>query len=309
MSKIVGIGANVYDTLMVLPNYPNEDTKLRAKGSKAAGGGPCATGLVAAAKLGGEVSFIGSMTDDDKANFLIRDFEKYGIGTDLITIHKGYDTFFSIVMLSEESASRTIVFDKGNTPALSLNDKQKEAVKNAELLLVDGNEMPAAVEAARIAKENGTKVLLDAGGLYDGIKELLALTDILIPSYEFSLGITGAKTAEDAAKILFETYNPEVVVITKGKEGGIIYDGKEIISYPAFKVEAVDSNGAGDVFHGAFAFAVQKGYNYHKAAIFSSAVSALKCTKMGSRAAVPSFDETVEFLKERGADEFKENLE
>ena len=100
-----------------------------------------------------------------------------------------------------------------------------------------------------------------------------------------------------------------MVVITKGKEGGIIYDGKEIISYPAFKVEAVDSNGAGDVFHGAFAFAVQKGYNYHKAAIFSSAVSALKCTKMGSRAAVPSFDETVEFLKERGADEFKENLE
>ena len=170
MSKIVGIGANVYDTLMVLPNYPNEDTKLRAKGSKAAGGGPCATGLVAAAKLGGEVSFIGSMTDDDKANFLIRDFEKYGISTDLITIHKGYDTFFSIVMLSEESASRTIVFDKGNTPALSLNDKQKEAVKNAELLLVDGNEMSAAVEAARIAKENGTKVLLDAGGLYDGIR-------------------------------------------------------------------------------------------------------------------------------------------
>lgn len=147
------------------------------------------------------------MTDDDKANFLIRDFEKYGIGTDLITIHKGYDTFFSIVMLSEESASRTIVFDKGNTPALSLNDKQKEAVKNAELLLVDGNEMSAAVEAARIAKENGTKVLLDAGGLYDGIKELLALTDILIPSYEFSLGITGAKTAEDAAKSFLKHIN------------------------------------------------------------------------------------------------------
>lgn len=199
------------------------------------------------------------MTDDDKANFLIRDFEKYGIGTDLITIHKGYDTFFSIVMLSEESASRTIVFDKGNTPALSLNDKQKEAVKNAELLLVDGNEMSAAVEAARIAKENGTKVLLDAGGLYDGIKELLALTDILIPSYEFSLGITGAKTAEDAAKILFETYKPEVVVITKGKEGGIIYDGKEIISYPAFKVEAVDSNGAGDGFSRSICICRSKG--------------------------------------------------
>ncbi|UKI35788.1 MAG: hypothetical protein L6V93_17275 [Clostridiales bacterium] len=74
-------------------------------------------------------------------------------------------------MLSEESASRTIVFDKGNTPALSLNDKQKEAVKNAELLLVDGNEMSAAVEAARIAKrKTEQRCFLDAGGLYDGIK-------------------------------------------------------------------------------------------------------------------------------------------
>ncbi len=169
MSKIVGIGANVYDTLMVLPNYPNEDTKLRAKGSKAAGGGPCATGLVAAAKLGGEVSFIGSMTDDDKANFLIRDFEKYGIGTNLITIHKGYDTFFSIVMLSEDTASRTIVFDKGNTPALSLNDKQKEAVKNAELLLVDGNEMSAAVMARGFDKDRPRTNYLELKlGVLDG---------------------------------------------------------------------------------------------------------------------------------------------
>ena len=309
MSNIVGIGANVYDTLMVLPDFPPEDTKLKADSVKVAGGGPCATGLVAASKLGATVSFIGAMTDDDKAGFLIKDFEKYNVSTDLIEIKPGFDSFFSVVMLNKQTASRTIVFHRGTVPKLALSDNQKEAVKNANVLMVDGNELDAAIEGAKIAKENGTKVLLDAGGLYEGIEKLVALTDILIPSYEFALGLTKTDNDEDAAKILFEKYHPEIIVITNGKEGGMIYDGKKVTRYPAFLVDAVDSNGSGDVFHGAFAFSVNKGYNYYDSAIFSSAVSALKCTKMGSRAAVPTYEETLNFLKERGYDEFEKNLE
>jgi sulfofructose kinase len=168
--------------------------------------------------------------------------------------------------------------------------------------MIDGNEMDAAEEAVKIANANGTKVLYDAGGLYEGVERLLPYTDILIPSEEFSLGHTGEKTAEDAAKVLYEKYSPEVVVITRGKEGGIIYDGKELKKYPAFLVDAVDSNGSGDVFHGAFAFAVNMGYNYYDACVFSSAVSALKCTKVGARLGAPDFAQVKEFLKERGID-------
>ena len=124
----------------------------------------------------------------------------------------------------------------------------------------------------------------------------------MIPSEEFSLGHTGCETAEEAAKKLYETYSPEVVVITQGKKGGIIYDGKEIKEYPAFLVDAVDSNGSGDVFHGAFAFCVASGYKYYDACVFSSAVSALKCTKIGARNGVPTYVDTVKFLKERGID-------
>ena len=91
------------------------------------------------------------------------------------------------------------------------------------------------------------------------------------------------------------------MVITQGKKGGIIFDGNNIESYPAFLVDAVDSNGSGDVFHGAFAFAVTNGMDYKKACVFSSAVSALKCTKVGAREGVPTYDETINFLKERGA--------
>ena len=190
-----------------------------------------------------------------------------------------------------------------------LDEKKEEAIKNAKILLVDGNEMENAIEGAKIAKESGTKVLYDAGGMYEGVEKLLPFADILIPSEEFALSFTGEKNAKDAAKKLYEFTKSEVIVITQGKKGGIILQNGEIKEYPSFKVDAVDSNGAGDVFHGAFAFAAEKGFSYYNACIFSSAVSAIKCTKVGARDAVPTYEETVKFLKERGFDEFKEKLE
>ena len=88
--------------------------------------------------------------------------------------------------------------------------------------------------------------------------------------------------------------------ITQGKEGGLIYDGETVCRYPAFMVQAVDTNGSGDVFHGAFAAAVTMGFDYPKCCYFSSAVSALKCTGIGARESAPNLEETKKFLKENG---------
>lgn len=300
MAKIVGIGANVFDTLYNVPSYPTEDTKTRATASKTAGGGPVATGLVAAAKLGVETAYVGVLADDNGGRFLKEDFEKYGVATDLIHVKSGHRSFASVLWLCADTATRTCVFDKGDLPALELNEKQKQAVKDAALLMVDGNELDAAVEAAKLARESGVKVLYDCGGLYPNVERLLAHTDIMIPSEEFSLGHTGCTTVEEAAKKLFDTYHPEVVVITQGKVGGILYDGNKVVNYPAFTVAAVDTNGAGDVFHGAFAAAVIMGYDYLKCCRFASAVSALKCTGIGARESAPDLETTKKFLKENG---------
>lgn len=300
MSKIVGIGACVMDTLITVPNYPKEDTKLRATSSKIAGGGPTATGIVAASKLSEDAAYIGVLSTDNGGRFLKDDFIKYGVNTDNIDIIDGYRSFTSVIWLAEDSASRTCVFDKGNLPPLKLDDAKIEAVKNAQVLMIDGNEMDAAEEACKVANANGTKVLYDCGGLYQGVERLLKLTDIMIPSEEFALGHTGCEDVKDAAVKLYNTYNPEIVVITRGKIGGLLYDGKEFFEYPAFLVKAVDSNGSGDVFHGAYAAAICKGYDYKKACIFSSAVSAIKCTGYGARESVPSFDTVKSFLKEKG---------
>lgn len=303
MSEIVGIGANVCDTIVVLPQFPKEDTKLRAESACQAGGGPVATGLVAAAKLGASCAYLGYVSKDSAGDFLIKDFAKYGVSTELTEAKQGA-AFTSVVLLNEANATRTVVFDRGSLPPLSLSEEQVKAIENAKLLMVDGNDLDAAVSAAKIAKQSGTKVLYDAGGLYDNVEKLLPFADYLIPSEEFACGITGKNSAEKAAQNLFETYSPELVCVTCGKRGGVYFDGKVLKNYPAFSVDAIDTNGAGDVFHGAFAFAHTKGYDGFASCVFSSAVSALKCLKLGARAGVPAFFETIDFLKERGYHEF-----
>lgn len=297
MSRIVGIGANVYDTLIKVPQYPIEDTKLRSDSITQCGGGPCATELVAASKLGGSCAFIGNISDDDGGRFLKADLKKYSVSTEYTDIKSGYLSFSSYILLSGKNASRTCVFHKGNVPPLVLDDEKKNAIRNAEILMVDGNELEAAIEAAKTARAAGKNVLYDAGGLYEGVEKLLPFANILIPSEEFARGLTKTNNAQAAAEKLKEMYNPDIIVITQGKHGGILYDGSKMIKYPAFDVEVIDTNGAGDVFHGAFAFGLTQGFSFYECCIFSSAVSAIKCTKLGARQGVPSFDEVIDFLK------------
>lgn len=300
MAQITGIGANVFDTLFRLDSFPVEDTKQKACSVTESGGGPCGTGLVAAAKLGASCSYIGYCSDDRAGQFLRSDFEKYGVCTDCMTTIADTSAFVSCIWLSDESASRTCVFHRGTVPGTVIGEKEAAAIRESQILMVDGNDLDAAVEGAKLAKQAGTLVLYDAGGRYPNVEKLLALTDILIPSEEFALGHTGEKTAADAAKKLWQMYHPKVVVITQGKAGGILYQGQQVLRYPAFPVEAVDTNGSGDVFHGAFAFALTQGFSYEKCCVFSSAVSALKCLQVGARAGVPSYAQTLSFLKERG---------
>ena len=299
MAQIVGIGANVKDTLFQLEKYPSQDTKQCAKTVKEAGGGPCGTGLVAAAKLGATCAYIGNCSDDSVGAFLREDFEKYGVGTQLMRSIPNTIGFCSCIWLADDEATRTCVFHRGTVPPTHLDEEMKAAIAEAKLLMVDGNDLDAAVEAAKIAKKTGTAVLYDAGGQYPNVDKLLQETDILIPSEEFALGHTGADNINEAAKKLWQLYSPQIIVITQGKKGGILYDGEKVLTYPAFPVDAVDTNGSGDVFHGAFAAAYVRGMDYPACCRFASAVAALKCQKVGARAAVPTWNEALVFIEGR----------
>lgn len=295
MHNIVGIGASIYDTMMSVPEYPREDTKLAAFRIRHQGGGPCATALATASILGVKTAYLGTLGDDAAGIFMKEDLEKYGVDTKYLEIKKGFQSGQSVVLLNEATGSRTCIWQKGDVPPFLPDEKQLQAVRTAEILHLDGNHLEAALAAARAARQAGVTVSLDAGGNYPGVEELMPYVDLLIPSEEFVLAFTGAPGAEQAAEQLYREFRPKVLVVTQGSKGGFFFDGK-VNRYPAYPVHAVDSNGAGDVFHGAFLAAWLNGKDVREAAAFASASSALKCGRAGGRAGIPGKEEVERFL-------------
>ena len=298
MTQVVGIGSALFDILMTADSFPKEDTKLQGRDTKIQCGGPCATALVAMRKLGVQSEYMGTLGDDMYGSFILGEFRKYGVACEKVRLVENAQSFHSFVLLNLSNTSRTCIWSKGTVPAPQSADIDLETLKNAKYLHLDGHQLDTAIFAAQKAHEYGVKVSHDAGGTYPGIERLLPYDDVLIPSEEFSLKITQSADAREAAKKLDAQYHPETLIITQGSRGGFIWqDGKEL-RYPVYPVQAVDSNGAGDTFHGAFVAARIRGMDVYDAACFASATSALKCTRFGAQQGIPHFDEVLAFMKE-----------
>ena len=282
MKKVVGLGACVLDTLISCDTYPMEDKKQKAESIFLSGGGPVGNALVVMSKLGVKTEVIGGFGSDGAGKYLLEDFKKYGVGVQNATVVDGASSFTSYIVLAKDKASRTCVFDRGTVTGNPQN-VQFSAMDDADVLHLDGNYLECAIAAAKYAKEKGVKVSLDAGGLYAGIDKLLPYVDILIPSAEFALGLTGKTQIGAAMSALNEKYSPEILVVTDGSNGGYYWQNGQAEHYDSIKVQAVDTNGAGDTFHGAFVAAYCYGKSLKECCVYASKVAAYKCMHTGAR--------------------------
>ncbi len=282
MKKVVGLGACVLDTLINCDKYPTEDTKQKAESIFLSGGGPVGNALVVMSKLGLRTEVIGGFGSDSAGTYLLEDFKKYGVAVENATVVENATSFTSYIVLSAEKTSRTCVFDRGSVPDDSAI-LRLSALDNANVLHLDGNYLECALTATTYAKDKGVKISLDAGGLYTGIERLLPYVDILIPSAEFAKGLTDKVTIPEAMAELWERYKPEILVVTDGSHGGYYYENGQAVHYDSVPVQAVDTNGAGDTFHGAFITAYCEGKTVKECCEFASKVAGYKCTQKGAR--------------------------
>ena len=282
MNKVVGLGACVLDTLINCDKYPPEDTKRKAESIFLSGGGPVGNALVVMSKLGVQTEVIGGFGGDNAGSYLLDDFKKYGVRIDNAMVLKDKTSFTSYIVLAADKATRTCVFDRGSVPDDPEN-LRLSALDDVKVLHLDGNYLECAIVAAEYAKERGVKISLDAGGLYNGIGRLLPYVDILIPSAEFALGFTGQSEIGAAMSVLNKNYRPEILVVTDGSNGGYYWENGKAVHYDSVKVKAVDTNGAGDTFHGAFIAAYCSGKNVRDCCSFASIVAAFKCEHKGLR--------------------------
>ncbi len=293
MSRIVGVGACVLDAIIECPFYPKEDSKLKATAVIRRGGGPVGNALAAAAAMGAKAAYLGTLPLGADGDFLAEELERYGVRCRAKRVDG--DAFTSYVVLAGDTGTRTCIFEKGTMPDDS-SYLNTEELQRADILHLDGNFLQSAIYAAEFAQKNGITVSLDAGSAYEGIGDLLPFVDVLIPSAEFALGWTKERTLADALCSLNEMYRPAALVVTDGVRGGYYFAEGRAEKYPAFPVEIKDSNGAGDVFHGAFLAAYGEKQSVAECCRFASAVAALKCTGIGVKQSIPLRREVEIFL-------------
>ena len=293
--EFVGLGYCGNDYLSLLPEIPL-DGKVRIERHLVQGGGPSATAAVAAARLGMASSFIGVVGDDEAGGRIRRELEAEGVCTRGMMVRPGASSAVAYCWVDSSTGKRSIAWTRGSAEELGSAEVDMALVRGAGILHLDGHQPQAALAAAKEARKHAVPVSLDAGTLCDGIRELLPQVTILIASEAFARAFTGETDLERAAAKLSE-YGADVTGVTMGSGGSLALSGGKLFRCPAFEIEAVDTTGAGDVFHGAFCVRWLETHDVGECLRFASAVSALKCLQFGGRSGIPRRPQVEDFLR------------
>lgn len=290
MFDIIGLGFSAVDYIGVVPHLPESDSKLLLEDFTRQGGGPAATATVAAARLGAKVAFVGQIGGDDLGEFMLREFARENVDTSQVIQCEGTDSQFAFIMVERSTGKRTILWTRSSVPPLEPQQLDRNFIASCRVLHLDRHEIRAGIQAAEWVREAGGIVSMDAGVFVPETAELLPLVDVLIAPYAFARDATGEADPAEAARALLG--DRRIAGVTWGDKGSwfATSDGDKF-HVSAFEVDVVDTNGAGDVFHGAFAFGLSRRWDAFRCARFASAVAALKCTKLGGRAGIPSREE------------------
>lgn len=292
--KVVCVGHSTYDTTLPMDFYPTENLKYRIHDHIECGGGPASNGAYLLAKWGMNTTMMCAVGDDYYGSQIIKEFKDVGADTSCIEVHNRYMTPSSYIIANRSKGSRTIITSKRD-PIRKLNHDGNIL---ANLILVDG-EHPETAEAVLLANPKAISVL-DAGRLTDDTKRLGKLVTYVVCSKVFAEEFADKKIDvldKDSLIYCYEKlrdyFQTNIIITLEDKGSFTKLDDYEVI--PTVKVVAVDSTGAGDIFHGAFTYFIGNGYSLKDAIHYSSITSAISVTRVGARISIPDLKEVLEY--------------
>lgn len=298
MTKILCIGHSAYDITIPLEEFPVENRKYGVKTVLECGGGPAGNAAYLIAKWGMSCRYAGILGNDIYGIKIREEYEKVGVDLKYLIMDDNSITPFSIIIANNKNGSRTLFNHKKSSSQLQLTFDDDEP----ETILADGHELDASIEA--IKKYPNAISILDAGSYKVANVELTRIVDYLVCSEDFVreyLGLEKFDTQESMNYVFkkLEELNKKNIIITLGENGSLYKDDGKVIHQNTYKVKALDTTGAGDIFHGAFAYCITSGFDIVKTIKMSSIAAALSVEKIGGRVAIPTIEDVLN-LYERG---------
>ncbi|MGZ5027617.1 MAG: carbohydrate kinase family protein [Methylobacter sp.] len=281
---VLCVGHASYDLIFSVSRHPGADEKTVADDLLGCGGGPAANAAVCAARLGLTSAFAGYLGRDLYGDKHLQELNDSGVNTDLV-IRGSSPTPLSAILVSP-GGKRCLINYKGNTQALPSGALDFGDVRT-KVILFDGHEPFISLPLAENARQNKIPTVLDAGSVHEGTLALMDKVDYLVCSEKFA-----KQYADDEHKALNQLAElAPVVVITLGEHGLIWQCGNDQGSTPAYPVTPIDTTGAGDAFHGAFAAGLALGLDWQSLLRYAGAAGSLCCTQMGARPGLPNREE------------------
>jgi len=296
---VVGVGINALDTIIRLPRFPAPDSKVELRSVQAMPGGQVASATVACRRWGLRARYVGKIGDDSAGSRQVAEMKRERVDARWI-LSKGCQSQFSFILVDETSGNRTVLWNRDPKIALRPKDLKRSWIRGAKVLLVDGHDTRAAAQAARWAREDHIPVVGDFDNLYPGVEELLNHVDYVITSKDFPERLTRESSLLKSLPEIHRQFKCRLTAATLGCAGVIAWDGKLFLQCPAFQVDALDTTGAGDIFHGAFLYGLVQGWPVKEILEFSCAAAALNCEGMGARGGIASLSK-IETLRHSGS--------
>jgi sugar/nucleoside kinase (ribokinase family) len=298
---ILGLGCVAVDDLLYVAAYPVPDSKVQVRRRERQGGGQTGTALVAAARLGARCAYAGVLGEDEDSRFVRETFQREGVLVDYLLSRPGARPIRSTIIVDEGRQTRTVFYDLASSVGADPDWPGAEVIRAAHVLLVDHYGVEGILRAAHIAQAAGIPVVADLERSdRPRFPELLALAEHLVIGRAFAEQLTGAADPAVAVDRLWSGPR-RAVVVTCGAAGNW-YRGEAGTPrhQPAFPVPVVDTTGCGDVFHGAYAVALARGLDLAARVRFAAAAAALKATRAGGQAGIPTLAATEAFVQEHG---------
>lgn len=287
------------DYLTLVDKYPRSDTKKEVLEWHEHGGGPVATALVALSRLGVRCRFCG-VTGDDGAGIKIRDsLKQEGVDVRRLIRREKSHSQLAFIVIEKKTARRTIFWTRPSGDPLKKRELSTDFLKGVHFLLLDGLMKDVSLHASHRARSKNIPVMLDAGRARPGMLEIARQSDYLVASEEFAKDLGWNLNIRTLRKEK-ERLGVRVLTVTMGKRGSITVSHNSAFKTPAFKIHAVDTTGAGDVFHGGYIYGLLQGWDIKVTVLFASALAAMKCLEIGGRSGIPILKEVMDFLHMHG---------
>lgn len=298
--KVLCIGHSSWDMTVPVDDYPIENTKYRFNEKYQAGGGPASNAAYLLGKWGIDTVIATVVGSDDFGTKIKKEFQDLNMSTDYIETTYDKDTSFSFILINKKNGNRTVFNVATEHPML----KKYNYEFTPDIILTDGHDYGASQNA--ISKNPNAISVIDAGRITPELLELCKYIKYIVCSKGFAETVTNLKIDYKNPQSLVNVYNKlqnkypnSIIVITLEEHGALYQSGNQIKIMPGLKCEAVDTTGAGDIFHGAFVYGLANNFDIDKTITLANIAAGLSVQKMGSRLSMPTLSEVLDYYSKK----------